>query len=72
MQAKRNCRRDEWDLMEAAYNLLIQACVECGRIYGHEIIAPIGTNLRFRFVVSWVGGAIISARLPYDFLTKTV
>ena len=57
----------EWDLMEAAYNLEMQSCIECDRIYDHEISAPNGTALRFRFVVSWVGGEIISARSPYDF-----
>jgi hypothetical protein len=58
---------DEWVLMEAAYNLEMQSCIECDRIYNHDISAPNGTNLRFRFVVSWVGGEIISARSPYDF-----
>jgi hypothetical protein len=57
----------EWDLMEAAYNLEMQSCIECDRIYDHDISAPNGTNLRFRFVVSWVGEEIISARSPYDF-----
>lgn len=57
----------EWDLMEAAYNLEMQSCIECDRIYDHDISAPNGTNLRFRFVVSWVGSEIISARSPYDF-----
>jgi hypothetical protein len=57
----------EWDLMEAAYNLEMQSCIECDRIYDHDISAPNGTNLRFCFVVSWVGGEIISARSPYDF-----
>lgn len=58
---------DEWDLMEDAYNLEMQSCIECDRIYDHEISAPNGTTLRFRFVVSWVGGEITSARSPYDF-----
>jgi len=53
--------------MEAAYNQEMQSCIECDRIYEHEISAPNGTNLRFRFVVSWFGGEIISARSPYDF-----
>jgi len=57
----------EWDLMEAAYNLEMQSCIECDRIYDHEISAPNGTILRFRFVVSWVSYEIISARSPYDF-----
>ncbi len=57
----------EWDLMEAAYNLEMQSCIECDRIYDHDISAPNGTILRFRFVVSWVGGEIISALSPYDF-----
>jgi hypothetical protein len=57
----------EWDLMEAAYNLEMQSCIECDRIYDHDISAPNGINLRFRFVVSWVGEEIISARSPYDF-----
>ncbi len=57
----------EWDLMEAAYNLEMQSCIECDRIYDHDISAPNGTTLHFRFVVSWVGGEIISARSPYDF-----
>jgi hypothetical protein len=57
----------EWDLMEAAYNLEMQSCIECDRIYYHTILAPDGTTLRFRFVVSWVGEEIISARSPYDF-----
>jgi hypothetical protein len=57
----------EWDLMEAAYNLEMQSCIECDRIYDHTILAPDGTTLRFRFVVSWVGEEIISARSPYDF-----
>jgi hypothetical protein len=61
----------EWDLMEAAYNLEMQSCIECDRIYDHDISAPNGTTLRFRFVVSWVGGEIISARSPYDFRVKT-
>jgi hypothetical protein len=60
----------EWDLMEAAYNLEMQSCIECDRIYDHDISAPNGTNLRFRFVVSWVGEEIISARSPYDFRGK--
>ena len=58
---------DEWDLMEDAYNLEMQSCIECDRIYDHEISAPNGTILRFRFVVSWVGEEIISAHSPYDF-----
>jgi hypothetical protein len=53
--------------MEAAYNLEMQSCIECDRIYYHTILAPDGTTLRFRFVVSWVGEEIISARSPYDF-----
>jgi hypothetical protein len=57
----------EWDLMEAAYNLEMQSCIECDRIYDHDISAPNGTTLRFRFVVSWVGEEIVSARSPYDF-----
>jgi hypothetical protein len=57
----------EWDLMEAAYNLAMQSCIECDRIYDHDISAPNGTTLRFRFVVSWVGGEIVSALSPYDF-----
>ena len=57
----------EWDLMEATYNLEMQSCIECDRIYDHDISAPNGTILRFRFVVSWVGSEIISARSPYDF-----
>jgi hypothetical protein len=60
----------EWDLMEAAYNLAMQSCIECDRIYDHDISAPNGTSLRFRFVVSWVGGEIVSARSPYDFRGK--
>ena len=58
---------DEWDLMEAAYNLEMQSCIECDRIYDHDLSAPNGTILRFRFVVSWVGDEIISARSPYDY-----
>jgi hypothetical protein len=58
---------DEWDLIEAAYNLEMQSCIECDRIYDHDISAPNGAVLRFRFVVSWVGGEIISALSPYDF-----
>ena len=57
----------EWDLMEATYNLEMQSCIECDRIYDHDISAPNGTILRFRFVVSWVGDEIISSRSPYDF-----
>jgi hypothetical protein len=57
----------EWDVMEEAYNLEMQSCIECDRIYNHDISAPNGTTLRFRFVVSWVGEEIISARSPYDF-----
>ena len=57
----------EWDLMEDAYNLEMQSCIECDRIYDHDISAPNGTILRFRFVVSWVGDEIISSRSPYDF-----
>ena len=57
----------EWDLMETAYNLAMQSCIECDRIYDHDISAPNGTILRFRFVVSWVGGEIVSALSPYDF-----
>lgn len=57
----------EWDLMEAAYNLEMQSCIECDRIYDHDISALNGTTLRFRFVVSWVGGEIVSALSPYDF-----
>jgi hypothetical protein len=64
---EKDFQRDEWDLMEAAYNLEMQSCIECDRIYDHDISAPNGTNLRFRFVVSWVGSEIISARSPYDF-----
>lgn len=60
----------EWDLMEAAYNLEMQSCIECDRIYDHTILAPNGTALHFRFVVSWVGGEIISALSPYDFREK--
>ena len=65
--AEKDFQGDEWDLMEAAYNLEMQSCIECDRIYNHDISAPNGTILRFRFVVSWVGGEIISARSPYDF-----
>ena len=57
----------EWDLMEDAYNLEMQSCIECDRFYDHDISAPNGTILRFRFVVSWVGDEIISARSPYDY-----
>ncbi len=57
----------EWGLMETAYNLAMQSCIECDRIYDHDISAPNGTTLRFRFVVSWVGGEIVSALSPYDF-----
>jgi hypothetical protein len=57
----------EWDLMATAYNLAMQSCIECDRIYDHDISAPNGTILRFRFVVSWVGGEIVSALSPYDF-----
>ena len=64
---EKDFRGDEWDLMEAAYNLEMQSCIECDRIYDHDISAPNGTILRFRFVVSWVGDEIISARSPYDF-----
>ena len=64
---KKDFRDDEWDLMEAAYNLEMQSCIECDRIYDHTILAPNGTTLRFRFVVSWVGGEIVSALSPYDF-----
>ncbi len=64
---KKDFRRDEWDLMEATYNLQMQSCKECDRIYDHTILAPNGTTLHFRFVVSWVGGEIISALSPYDF-----
>lgn len=64
---EKNFQRTEWDLMEDAYNLEMQSCIECDRIYDHEIRAPNGTVLRFRFVVSWVGEEIISARSPYDF-----
>jgi hypothetical protein len=64
---EKDFQRDEWDLMEAAYNLEMQSCIECDRIYDHDISAPNGTNLRFRFVVSWVGGEIVSALSPYDF-----
>jgi hypothetical protein len=64
---KKDFRDDEWDLMEAAYNLEMQSCIECDRIYDHTILAPNGTTLHFRFVVSWVGGEIISALSPYDF-----
>ena len=64
---KKDFRGDEWDLMEAAYNLEMQSCIECDRIYDHDLSAPNGTILRFRFVVSWVGDEIISARSPYDF-----
>jgi hypothetical protein len=60
----------EWDLMEAAYNLEMQSCIECDRIYDHDISAPNGTNLRFRFVVSWVGEEIVSSGSPYDFRGK--
>ena len=68
---EKDFQRDEWDLMEATYNLQMQSCIECDRIYDHDISAPNGTTLRFRFVVSWVGGEIISARSPYDFRVKT-
>jgi hypothetical protein len=61
----------EWDLMEAVYNLEMQSCIECDRIYDHDISAPNGTTLRFRFVVSWVGEGIISARSPYGFRGKS-
>ena len=64
---EKDFQRTEWDLMEDAYNLEMQSCIECDRIYDHEISAPNGTILRFRFVVSWVGEEIISARSPYDF-----
>lgn len=64
---KKDFQGAEWDLMEDAYNLEMQSCIECDRIYDHDISAPNGTILRFRFVVSWVGGEIISARSPYDF-----
>ena len=64
---ERDFQRGEWDLMEAAYNLEMQSCIECDRIYDHEISAPNGVTLRFRFVVSWVGEEIISSRSPYDF-----
>jgi hypothetical protein len=64
---EKDFQRAEWDLMEDAYNLEMQSCIECDRIYDHEISAPNGTILRFRFVVSWVGEEIISARSPYDF-----
>ena len=64
---KKDFQGVEWALMEAAYNLEMQSCIECDRIYDHDISAPNGTNLRFRFVVSWVGEEIISARSPYDF-----
>jgi hypothetical protein len=64
---EKDFRDDEWDLMEAAYNLEMQSCIECDRIYDHTILAPNGTTLHFRFVVSWVGGEIISALSPYDF-----
>jgi hypothetical protein len=57
----------EWGLMETAYNLAMQSCIECDRTYDHTILAPNGTTLRFRFVVSWVGGETISSRSPYDF-----
>lgn len=67
---EKDFRADEWDLMEAAYNLEMQSCIECDRIYDHDISAPSGTILRFRFVVSWVGGEIISALSPYDFREK--
>jgi len=60
----------EWDLMEDAYNLEMQSCIECDRIYDHDISAPNGTILRFRFVVSWVGEEIISSRSPYDFRAR--
>ena len=68
---KEDFRRDEWDLMEAAYNLQMQSCIESDRIYDHEIVVPNGTTLRFRFVVSWVGGEIVSALSPYDFRGKS-
>jgi len=64
---EKDFQEDEWDLMEAAYNLEMQSCIECDRIYDHDISAPNGTTLRFRFVVSWVGGETISSRSPYDF-----
>ena len=64
---KKDFNGAEWDLMEAAYNFGMQSCIECDRIYDHDISAPNGTNLRFRFVVSWVGEEIISALSPYDF-----
>jgi len=64
---KKDFQGAEWDLMEDVYNLEMQSCIECDRIYDHEISAPNGVTLRFRFVVSWVGDEIISARSPYDF-----
>ena len=67
---EKDFQKDEWDLMEAAYNLEMQSCIECDRIYDHDISAPNGTTLRFRFVVSWVGGEIVSSRSPYDFRGK--
>lgn len=67
---EKDFQRAEWDLMEDAYNLEMQSCIECDRIYDHEISAPNGVTLRFRFVVSWVGGEIISALSPYDFRAR--
>ena len=67
MPTKKDFNGAEWDQMEAAYNLEMQSCIECDRIYDHDISAPNGINLRFRFVVSWVGEEIISALSPYDF-----
>ncbi len=67
---EKDFRADERDLMEAAYNLEMQSCIECDRIYDHDISAPNGTTLRFRFVVSWVGGEIVSALSPYDFRVR--
>ena len=64
---KKDFQGDEWYLMEAAYNLEMQSCIECDRIYDHDISAPNGIIPRFRFVVSWVGDEIISARSPYNF-----
>ena len=57
----------EWDLMEADYNLQMQSCIECDRIYDHALLVSNGVALRFRFVVSWVSGEVISAQSPYDF-----
>ncbi len=68
---EKDFRADEWGLMEAAYNLQMQSCIECDRIYDHAILAPNGVTLRFRFVVSWVAGEIVSALSPYDFRDRS-